>query len=269
MATELNLKARIHIEIETGMNRTGFDKKEFKKLFKKINENREVLEIAGICTHYAGPESIANHLRVQRQISNYKRYVKQFAKNGIVPYRKHTACSAASITYTKTQMDMVRIGILQYGFWPSDETRIHYLHNDGEKLDPLQRVLSWKSQIMVVKQVKTGEFVSYGTTFLAQEDMTIAIVPVGYSHGYSRTLSNHGRVLVHGHRCGVIGLVNMNMMIVDISGLDNVKAGDEVVLIGRQGDLTITVHSFSQMSDQLNYELLTRLPYDIPRILTE
>ncbi|MBU0765631.1 MAG: alanine racemase, partial [Bacteroidetes bacterium] len=133
----------------------------------------------------------------------------------------------------------------------------------------LLRVISWKSRIMAIKYVRTGQFVSYGTTYLAQEDKKIAVIPVGYSYGYSRNLSNQGRILINGRRVSVIGLVNMNMLIADVTGIDDVNVGDEAVLIGRQGDLAITVHAFSELSSQLNYELLTRLPPGIPRILTE
>lgn len=162
---------------------------------------------------------------------------------------------------------MVRIGILQYGFWPSKETFIQFLSKNNLLVDPLNQILGWKSAIMSIKDVKTGEFISYGTSYLAQKDMKIAIIPVGYSHGYARNLSNQGRVLINGQRVAVIGMVNMNMLIADITSIDQVSLGDEVVLIGKQGDLSINVSSFAEFSDQLNYELLTRLPADIPRII--
>jgi alanine racemase len=137
-----------------------------------------------------------------------------------------------------------------------------------KKIDPLYRIISWKSSVMAVKHVRQGEFVSYGTTYLATEDKTIAIVPTGYSHGYSRALSNSGRILIHGQRVAVIGMINMNMLIADVSSLRDVVVGDEVVLIGKQEHQTISVASFSELSNQLNYELLTRLPAGILRRLT-
>jgi alanine racemase len=164
---------------------------------------------------------------------------------------------------------MVRIGILQYGYWPSTETFIHYISRRKLKTDPIKRIITWKSKVMVVKEVKQGSFVSYGTTYLATEDKRIAVIPTGYSHGYSRTLSNTGRVLINGQRIAVIGMVNMNMLIVDITYCADVQQGDEVVLIGRQGELDISVSSFSELSDQLNYELLARLPSSIERKLIQ
>ncbi len=265
MAENTGKPALIHIEMETGMNRTGMINKELKKTVEVILNNRSFFELKGLCTHLAGAESIANHVRVQKQISRFHRLCKWFGKRGLVPEYRHIASSAAAMTYPAARLDMVRIGILQYGYWPSSETFIQFISKKKDKIDPLSRVISWKSRIMTLKKVKRGEFVSYGTIYLAQEDKRIAVIPVGYSHGYSRSLSNQGRVLINGHRVGVIGLVNMNMLIADVTKLPDVKAGDEVVMIGSQEDLTISVASFSEFSNQLNYELLTRLPEGTPR----
>ncbi|NCC72209.1 MAG: alanine racemase [Sphingobacteriia bacterium] len=261
--------AVIHLEIETGMNRTGLVDKDIRKAVAKIKANKEYFRVKGLCTHYSGAESISNYHRIQHQIRKFRQKQRLLLKAGILPEQFHTACSAASIAYPVTQMDMVRIGILQYGLWPSPETFIHFTHQQNDRSDPLKRVLSWKSSIMSIKEVKEGEFVSYGTNYLAKTDMLVAIIPTGYSHGYSRSLSNQGRVLIKGQRAGIIGLVNMNMMIADITGIDDVKIGDEVVFIGKQGDRVISVSSFTEFSDQLNYELLARLPQNIPRKIVD
>lgn len=268
-AKKLEKEALIHLEIETGMNRTGLTNAELRQAVKIIKENNKLLHVRGLCTHYAGAESVSNYVRIQNQYKNFNRTYKWLARRSIVPDLLHTACSAAAIVYPKTHMDMVRIGILQYGFWPGPESFIYYTHGKREKEDPLKRVISWKSRVMSTKYVKAGEFISYGTTYLAKDDMHIAIVPTGYSHGYSRSLSNQGRVLIAGNRVGVIGMVNMNMLIADITGLDDVKVGDEVVFIGKQDDKEISVASFIEFSDQLNYELLSRLPLNIPRIVVD
>ncbi|SNS69974.1 alanine racemase [Ekhidna lutea] len=267
IARSTGKKARIHIELETGMNRTGFDQEEITRLIPLIKENRDKLEIEGLCTHYAGAESIANYLRVEEQKRDFKQMAELLAEHDIIPKMKHTCCSAASIRLPDMHEDMVRIGILQYGFWPSREIFIEYLKGKKDKTEPLRRLISWKSSVMSVKKVEMGEFVGYGTTYLAQRDMKIAIVPIGYSHGFSRSLSNTGRVLINGFRVPVVGMVNMNNMAIDVSELEQVKKGDEVTLIGKSGDVEISVASFGELSDQLNYELLTRLPTKIPRII--
>lgn len=262
-------RARIHIEIETGLNRTGFNLAELKPLVKLLKDNPEYFHVEGLCTHYAGAESIANHVRVQKQIKRYNKLYEWLRGQGITPAIRHTACSAAAMMYPRTQMDLVRIGILQYGFWPSKEVFIDYLSRlkGKDKIDPLKRIISWSSYIMGIKKVKTGEFIGYGTSFLAQQNMKIATIPVGYAHGYSRILSNQGHVLINDRRVPVIGIVNMNMMMVDITDTPNVSKGTEVILIGGEGNTNISVASFSELSNQLNYELLTRLPHDIPRII--
>lgn len=268
VAQQLKRKARLHLEVETGMNRTGFSKEDLGEVIELLLANKEHFDFAGLCTHLAGAESIANHVRIQRQIKRFKQLSGQFKQAGLIPDRLHAASSAATITYPDFQFDMVRVGILQYGYWPSKETFIHYISRRQKKTDPLQRIISWKSHVMAIKTVKQGEFVSYGTTYLATEDKQIAIIPTGYSHGYSRSLSNSGRVLIRGQRVAVIGMINMNMLIADISAMnDGVELGEEVTLIGQQGDMAISVASFSELSNQLNYELLTRLPAGINRQL--
>ena len=264
-ATKQKQKAKIHIEIETGMNRTGFAGENMRKVFKLIKENRDVLSVEGLCTHFAGAESIANYVRIQKQLKTFNKIHKWFVKNGITPKLGHTACSAAAMNYPKSRMDLVRIGIMQYGFWSSRETFISYINNLEDKSDPLKRIISWKSKVMSTKYVRTGEFIGYGTSYLAQRDMKIATIPVGYAHGFSRGLSNQGRVLINGHRVSVIGIVNMNLITVDITNIPETKKGDGVVIIGSQGELTISVASFSELSNQPDYELLTRLNYKIPR----
>lgn len=268
-AKKLHKKAKIHIEVETGMNRTGFNRTQLKTVVDYLLKHQEYFSVEGICTHFAGAESIANHVRVTNQIKRFNNFDKWIRSKGIHPKMRHTACSAASVSYPKSRMDMVRIGILQYGFWPSRETLIMYLRNRKYHEDPFKRVISWKSKVMDVKKVSTGEFIGYGTTFMASENMRIATVPVGYSHGYSRILSNQGRVLIKGTRLAVIGIVNMNLLMVDICECPEIKKGDEVVLIGNQEGTTITVSSFGELSNQLNYELLTRLPLNIPRSIKE
>jgi len=269
----LSKRARIHIELETGMHRTGFMKKDFDKLFRYIRRFDRYFTIEGICTHYAGAESINNYTRVKQQITDFHCSVKLAKKEGVVPRYRHTACSAAVLRYPETVMDLVRVGIANYGFWPSDELRMnHFIDSEKKGLapsDPLNRVLTWKSTIMSINQVPEGEYISYGTTYLTNRPTTIATVPVGYGYGYTRTLSNMGHVLLHGQRVRVVGTVNMNMLVIDVTDVKKAKIGDEVVLIGKQGKINISVSSFGDMTNSLNYELLTRLPNHIPRHIIE
>ncbi|WP_299699584.1 alanine racemase [uncultured Pontibacter sp.] len=268
-AKSLQKPARIHLDLETGMNRIGLGGDEIEKAADFICKNEALLNVVGACTHYAGAESSENHERVISQLAKFRSSVSFLQSKGIQIKTLHTACSAAVMAYPETHLDMVRVGIMQYGFWPSPEIYQRYMGISTDRTDPLRRLINWKSHIMSLKQVQAGEFIGYGQSFQTAHEMLIASIPVGYAWGYSRTLSNQGQVLIRGHRAPVVGIVNMNVLMVDVTAIPEVALKDEVVLLGRQGNENITVASFSELTTQLNYELLTRLPLNIPRRIIE
>lgn len=266
-AEKQNRKINVHLEIETGMHRHGIEKKILPKVIDIITKKAHLIKLKGVCTHFAGAESSANFNRIKRQQKLFLEGVKKIKTAGLNPEKLHTSCSAAVIAFPKFNFDMVRIGILQYGLWPSKESQLTYELKHKSNLT-LKSVLSWRSEIMEIKQVKPGEFVGYGNSFLAERNLTIASVPVGYGDGFGRALSNVGRVLVNGKRLSVIGMVNMNMFLIDITGIE-VNIGDIVTLIGDDGSNQIHVTYFGDLSNQLNYELLTRLDKNLPRIVVD
>jgi alanine racemase len=268
-AKKTKKKALVHLELETGMNRTGLTQKEMNQALALIENNKDYFDVKGICTHLAGAESIANYKRIKDQYRRFKQYLKKIEAIDWLSPKIHMASSAASIRYPSTRYDMVRIGILQFGFFPTQEILVHYLSNKKNMEDPLKRVISWKTNVMDLKDVGAGKFIGYGTSFFTNVPTKIALIPVGYANGYSRNLSNQGKVLIRGKRFDVIGTVNMSMMAADVTECPEIQRGDEVVLIGNQGDLEISVASFGNYSNQVNYELLTRLPNDIPRLITQ
>lgn len=269
-AKALNKKAIIHIEAETGMYRTGFDAESVPAVIEALKTHADQLTFRGLCMHFAGAEHISNYVRLRQQKMAFRKIVSLFRTADLHPEIIHTCCSAAALRFPDMRYDMLRIGILQYGFWPSPEMKAFYLSEEqlNNSQSPIRRVIRWESRIMSIKHVPKGSFVGYGYTFLAEEDMKVAVVPVGYAHGFSRGLSNSGSVLINGSRVPVIGVVNMNCIAVDVTRTDEVHHEDEVVLIGTQGDREISVASFGDMTNQLNYELLTRLPLNIPRTVT-
>lgn len=268
-AQHLSKIAKIHLEFETGMNRTGIDFSNLEKVIFSLKENAELLDLKGVCTHLAGAESVINFKRIGDQIKIFNKIKKRFSIEKEMKPLYHIACSAGILRYPKYVFDMARVGILQYGYFPNNETFIYYALKNKMQESPLKRVISWKTKIVEIKNVKAGEFIGYGTSFYTNIPTKIAILPVGYAFGYSRSLSNQGKVLINGNREDVIGTINMNMLTVDITNLPEAKIGDEVVLIGKQEDQEITVSSFSEFSNQLNYELLARLPMDIERRIVD
>lgn len=262
----LHTPALIHIDLETGMNRTGLTIAHLKKAIPIILKNKNNLMIRGATSHLAGAESIANDNRIKKQFSVFKKRIKLLHQNQIFPEKLHIASSAATINYPETRLDIVRLGIISYGYWPTRETFINYIHRRKDKSDHLKRAMKWTSKVVSTKVVPQGEFIGYGLAYQAPVKMTIMIIPVGYCNGYSRSLSNNGHVIVHGHRAPILGSVNMNMTICDISNIENVKGGDEVILIGHQGENEISFSSFAEMNNSMNYEILARLPKNITRV---
>lgn len=263
--------ARVHLELETGLNRTGFSGRSLPHVIKRIRSAPESIDVEGACTHFAGAESIGNHVRIESQIAHFQRRLEDLVDNGIHPRLRHAACSAAALNYPETRMDLVRLGIAQYGFWPTAEARMRFWmsRKSRSRRDPLKRVISWKSRVMSLKSVRPGDFVGYGISHQAVRREHLAAVPVGYYHGFSRSLSNLGYVLVKGERAPVRGLVNMNMILVDVSDISGVRRGSEVVIIGRQGETEISIASFAEMTNYLNYEVLVRIPNELPRIVSQ
>ena len=168
-AKQLNRKANIHIEAETGMNRSGLGKEELKKqLIPLIKANQDYLNVVGLCTHLAGAESISNHSRIRKQLKKYDKIAKVLEEKAIIPKYKHVANSAASFIYPKARMDIVRIGIMLYGFWSSTEVFIQYMHNRDNKTDPLNI-----SMVKQFKNIQSKDVIPLENTLLMIGDNTL------------------------------------------------------------------------------------------------
>ncbi len=266
VAKAAGLPARVHLELETGGNRTGITLEELLDALRQLKSNRKHLHFAGLCTHLAGAESFANQFRISRQLDRFEAMRKRLSRSRIAPEALHIASSAAAIAMPEVALDMVRVGTAAYGIWPSpDIHNIHLKRHPRDNNGGLHRVLTWKTDVMHVKSVQRNEFVGYGTSYQAYRDMTVAVVPVGYANGYPREMSNRGYALIHGRKAPVVGAVNMNMFMVDVTSIPGVEVGDEVVLIGKQKRNIITLRSFSEFSSALNNEFVSRLPAAIPR----
>jgi alanine racemase len=241
---------RLHVEVETGMNRTGLQEEEAFRVAQEVAEHPGAV-LEGVCTHLAGAEDQRNHARIEVQKQRYHANLR------------HIASSSAAMLQPDARLDLARVGIACYGLWPTREVRQSM---QGRPDAPaLCNVLTWKSRVVAVKHVPDGEYVGYGTTYEAEGDTLIAVVAVGYGDGFARDLSNRGHVLIRGKRATIVGNVNMNMVQCHVTHIPDVQAGDEVVLIGRQGSHDISVHSFSDFNMIVNYELMARLSWEIPR----
>jgi len=260
--------ARVHLEVETGMYRLGLSARSLGAAARRIQREPDRLKLKGVCSHFAGAESSANTHRIESQLQVYEERLASLTHMDMSGFKRHLACSAAAFNYPASIGDMVRFGIAQYGFWPSLETRLlHEARGGRGSAGQLRRILSWHSRLFNIKTVPTGKFVGYGNSYQTAQKTRIAAVPVGYHHGIERSQSNLGHVLVRGMRCPIVGIINMNMMSVDVTRLPKAKVGDEVVIIGHQNQDEITVGSFGGRTNDLNYETLARLHGKLKRVV--
>lgn len=253
----LENKAYIHIKLDTGMNRIGFiPGKETIETIKRISLLPNI-ELEGIFTHFScSDEKDKNSANLQLQ--TFLDVVKELEEAGISFPIKHTSNSAAIIDIKEANLTTVRAGISLYGLYPSNE-----VEKENVKLYP---ALSLKSHIIHLKEIEKGCGISYGSTFITERKTKVATIPVGYGDGYPRSLSSKGFVLVRGERAPIMGRVCMDQFMVDVTDINGVCNGDEVVLVGSQGADEITVDELSEISNRFPYEFVCDLGKRIPRV---
>ncbi len=259
-AAALNLKAYVHVKIDSGMNRLGFScTQESIDQIEALCQLPE-LETEGIFTHFSKADE-ADKAFTEKQINSFNYMIDALHKRGISFPLVHAANSAGIIDFGSLPYPLVRAGIAMYGLYPSEEVdRTHV------RLKP---ALSLKSRVIMVKDIHAGDSVSYGGLFTADHTMRIATVPVGYGDGYPRSLSEKGSVLIRGKRAKILGRVCMDQFMVDVSDIPDVSFLDPVTLIGTDGDEEITVEELAQLSGRFNYEFVCDLNKRIPRVYFE
>lgn len=250
---------RIHLKIDTGMHRQGFDPMEILEVLKTF-KNSKCLSLEGVYSHFAAAKNPAFPVETRKQLAQFDGVVKEIEDAGFSPI-KHIAATAGTIVFPESHYDLVRVGIGLMGLWPSDETKAIY----GSDID-LKPVLTWKTFVSETKKVKRGEGIGYNLVERPRRNTKIAIIPIGYWHGYRRLLSSVGNVLICGHRCRVLGMVSMDMIIADITDLETVKVGDKVTLLGHDGKERVSAEELALYSGTCNYEIITQINPQIRRI---
>ena len=257
-ATGLNKKAKVHIKVDTGMSRIGIlpDESGFRFIEKAFHT--EGIEVEGIFTHFATSD-YADKRYAYEQLDKFRKFCAEAEARFAMEFEvKHCSNSAGILEMRQANMDVVRAGITLYGLSPSDE-----VEKDIVKLEP---ALSFKSTVVYVKKIPAGTAVSYGRTYIADKERTIATIPLGYGDGYPRGLSNKGYVLIHGKKAPILGRVCMDQFMVDVTDIPETKENDEVTLIGTDGNETITMEDLGELSGRFNYELACNLGKRVPRV---
>jgi len=252
-------EAHIHLKIDTGMGRIGFKPNpEDLEIIKKISILPGI-KVQGIFSHLATSDH-ADKTYAYEQVNIFKDFVEQVEKAGIRIPLKHLANSAAIMEMPDAQFDMVRAGITIYGLYPSDEI-------DQGAL-PLIPAMTLKSRISFIKQIETGQSISYGRTFISQNPIKVATVSIGYADGYNRLLSNRAWATIKGKKAPLIGRVCMDQCMFDVSEIDDVKVGDEIILFGKLED-GITADDLAGLIGTINYEIVCSPHSRIERIYVD
>ncbi len=242
--------ARVHVKVDTGMGRVGVAPSQAVAFIAKIS-SLPGLQLEGIFTHFAKAEDPQDRFTVD-QFQKFKQIVARVPNIPI----KHSANSAGVLFHPETHLDMVRVGLMMYGLYPQGNSR---------RLVNLMPALSFKSRITYLKRVLAGTPLSYGCTYAAPVETTIATVPVGYADGFSRRLSNRGKVIIKGKRFPVVGRVTMDLTMVDV-GNAKVEVGDEVVLIGEQDGQAISADEIAALEDTISYEVVCGIGKRVARV---
>ncbi|MBU6431171.1 MAG: alanine racemase [Patescibacteria group bacterium] len=253
-------KANVYIKADTGLSRLGVSVGDISAFAKEL-KNLKGLEVEGVATHFATSDNSGNDGYFKKQLESFEKVADILKNQGLGGLMINGSNSASSIIHGRLGFDVIRAGIAIYGYHSSEYVR-NFCKRKNINFVP---ALSLKTKVAQVKIINKGSRVSYGCDFISKKKMKIAILPIGYSDGLDRKLSNKGYVLIKGKRAKIIGRICMNMTIVDVGVIADVKPEDEVVIIGNQSVNKITADDIAKISGTINYEVLARLRESIPR----
>ncbi len=259
VAIDAGTKVKVHLKVDTGMGRIGFsaDNHGVNQAIKL--KDMPGLDIEGIFTHYAKADELdKTYSKLQKD--RFLSFIDGMEKGGVTFAIKHIDNSAGTMEIDDHEFDMVRLGIVTYGLYPSDEV---------DKSVEIRPVMSLISHISHVKTVEPGTAISYGGTYVADSPRRIATVTVGYADGYPRAQSNLGRVIVRGQYAPIVGRVCMDQMMIDVTDIPEVSVRDEVILIGGTEDKYISVEEVSRYANSFNYELVCHIGRRVPHVYNE
>lgn len=257
LAVKIGRKAYVHVKLDTGMGRIGFTPgKEGADKIEEISKLPNIV-MEGLYTHFSKADE-GDKSYTMKQMEAYTWMKEELAAGRGITFSYYHCCNSAGIIDLKgAGQNLSRAGISTYGMYPSEE-----VHKENVDLKPALELIS---HVAFVKWVDEGEMISYGGTYVTKRRTKIATIPVGYGDGYPRSLSNKGYMLIHGKKAPIIGRVCMDQCMVDVTEIEDVKFGDEVVLVGRDGDEYLSVETLSRLSDRFNYEFVCLMGKRIPR----
>ena len=265
LAVRTGKSVPVHVKVETGTWRQGVVPKDLAAFVREIRKHPGLV-VEGLSSHFANIEDTTKHDYPRLQLDCYRTACRDLEAGGMSVPIKHMSCTASTILFEEPDFNLARVGIGLYGLWPSKET---YLSSALEDAEPpsLEPVLSWKARVAQIKKVPAGAFIGYGCTYRTTRPTVLAVIPVGYSDGYDRRLSNAAHVLVKGRRAPVRGRVAMDFFMADVTDIPGVKLEDEATLLGADGRERIAAEDLAALAGTIGYEILARINPLIPRVV--
>lgn len=248
-----------HLKIDAYFGRQGVLTSNLDEFLNKITNKK----LTGVYMHFSSIDNPTNLAHFEKQLSDFKLALEKLKQHGFQNFAVHTNGTSGSLVNVDLKTDITRLGIGLYGIWPSKQVKNIY----ESKVGTLTPILSWVTHIAQVKTIPQGFPVGYGLTYIADSPKKIAIIPQGYSDGYDRRFSNTSEVLIRDTRCKTLGRIAMNMFVVDVTHLENVKAEDEAVLIGKSLTEEMSANELAEKCGTTSYELLTRISPLLPRVI--
>jgi alanine racemase len=253
-ARSLGRRTNAHLEVDTGMGRSGVTADGAGELAAALANLRN-LQVTGLATHFASEEDPDS---CERQLELFRDAEGEVHAAGLRPELLHSANSGALIRYPQSRMDLVRPGLLVYGIVPE--------HSPNVPRPEVRPVLTLRARVALIRELADGSSISYGGTHTLRRRSRVATLPIGYGDGYPRALSNKGSVIIRGRRAPILGRVCMDMMMIDVTDIPETFAGDEAVLIGRQGDENIGVEEIARLAETTEHDVTTRLTERVARV---
>nr|HMS40573.1 alanine racemase [Pyrinomonadaceae bacterium] len=257
VAKSKGIIAKIHIKIDTGMGRIGVRFDETEKFANSLLRF-ENLEVEGIMTHFASADDLSQNEFTNLQIKRFYECLNIFENKGFRPIFKDLANSPAAVAHKNSHGNLIRLGGILFGL--GDDVLPNEIN-----LPAIKAVMSLSTKISHLKLVPKGETLGYGRIFTTKKDSIIASIPIGYQDGYSRGLSNSGRVIIR-NQFAPVGRVSMDWTLIDVTGIENVKINDEVILIGSSQDKTVKTEELAEKTDTISYEITCGINRRVPRI---
>jgi alanine racemase len=256
----------VHLKVDSGMGRLGVSLQALARLLDAVKSADHLL-LEGVSTHLASSE-VLDAPSAEEQIRNFDKALNSIRSAGVAPALVHVANTSAAISRRVTWNNMVRPGLALYGYYLPFQRAGREVNGSALRLN-VKPVLTWKTRILALRDTEANQALGYGGTYVTKSPARIALLPVGYADGLNRALSSGGRVIVRDHYAPIVGLISMDLTMIDVTGIAGIEVGDEVILLGNSDGLTVSAQEHADLANTIPYEILCAISKRVPRRYAE